>query len=127
MPWIVHISTPSTATCVPGGRGGESGNPGTGDTHPTQGAGTLGGRGIRALSRPARPPPRACGGHPRTGRAPPVSTDVRAGGDRTRPDRPLPLTQGGEGPDRVFRDRAADPDDRGLGPRRLRHRDRGRP
>ena len=73
-------STASTAACVRAADSREWSDPDTGDTHPTQGAGTFGGRGIRALSRPARSVSRADAGRPQEGRATPDSTHARAGG-----------------------------------------------
>ena len=73
-------STASTAACVRAPDHREWSDPDTGDTHPTQGAGTFGGRGIRALSRPTRSVSRADAGRPQEGRATPDSTHARAGG-----------------------------------------------
>jgi hypothetical protein len=73
-------STDSTPSCVCANDDGEWSDTGTGDTHSTQGAGTFGGRGVRALLRPSRSMSRADHGRPGKGRATPDGTHVRAGG-----------------------------------------------
>jgi hypothetical protein len=79
---LAGLSTPSTGStgaCAHADNGGEWWGTGSGDTHPAQGTGTFGGRGVRALSRSSRPVSSADPGRPGQGRATPNSPHARAG------------------------------------------------